>query len=42
MTEEWFKKIIRAAIESFPINSKRKEVLLKRVAEECKGKKEDE
>ena len=42
MTEEWFKKIIRAAIESFPINSKRKEALLKRAVAECKGKTEDE
>ena len=40
VTEKWLKRIIMAAIESFPINSRKKEELLKKVTEEsCREEK---
>jgi hypothetical protein len=43
VTEEWFRRIIRAAVESFPIDGKKKDELLRKLLErfcrEGKGKR---
>lgn len=43
MTEEWFRRIIKAAVDSFPIDGRKKDELLKKLTErfcrEGKGKR---
>lgn len=38
MTDSWLKRLIQAAIESFPIDAERKQAILKKI----KGRETDE